>query len=140
MVVIKHNSLKSDILFKPIFIPCFSEPSFFRIQVFQGPGFSEFLPNEIQFSFRFSFSWRNWKKNYVKRSRLTLWLFSQVSPTRYSRASSCQLPWNFLLCNGHVDNKDPLFKKQLMYFKCLYCWLLLLYLFYSYSYLRCKTY
>ena len=51
MVFIKHNSLKLDIYFDPIFVPCFSGsrffrvPSFsgsrfFRVQVFLGPGFS----------------------------------------------------------------------------------------------------
>ena len=38
MVFIKHNSLKSDIFFNPIFIPGFSGSRFFRVQVFQGPG------------------------------------------------------------------------------------------------------
>ena len=41
MVLIKHNSLKPDIFFNPIFIPGFSGSRFFRIQIFQGPGFSE---------------------------------------------------------------------------------------------------
>ena len=41
MVLIKHNSLKSDIFFNPIFIPGFSGSRFFRIQNFQGPGLSE---------------------------------------------------------------------------------------------------
>ena len=40
MVFVKHNSLKSDIFFNPIFIPGFSGSRFFRVQVFQGPGFS----------------------------------------------------------------------------------------------------
>ena len=40
MVFVKHNSLKSDILFNPIFIPGFSGSRIFRVQVFQGPGFS----------------------------------------------------------------------------------------------------
>ena len=40
MVLIKHNYLKSDIFFNPIFIPGFSGSRFFRVQVFQGPGFS----------------------------------------------------------------------------------------------------
>ena len=40
MVLIKHNSLKSDIFFNAIFIPGFSGSMFFRVQVFQGPGFS----------------------------------------------------------------------------------------------------
>ena len=40
MVFIKHNSLKSDIFFNPLFISCFSGSSFFRVQVFQGTGFS----------------------------------------------------------------------------------------------------
>ena len=40
MVLIKHNSLKSDIFFNPIFIPGFSGSRFFRVQVFQSPGFS----------------------------------------------------------------------------------------------------
>ena len=41
MVFIKHNSLKSDIFFNSKFMPCFSGPMFFTVQVFQGPGFSE---------------------------------------------------------------------------------------------------
>ena len=40
MVFIKHNSLKSDLYFNPISIPCFSGSRFFRVQVFQDPGFS----------------------------------------------------------------------------------------------------
>ena len=39
MVFIKHNYLKSDIFFNPIFIPCFSGSMFFRVQVFLGYGF-----------------------------------------------------------------------------------------------------
>ena len=38
MFFIAHNSLKSDIFFNPIFIPCFSGFMLFRVQVFQGPG------------------------------------------------------------------------------------------------------
>ena len=37
---IKHNSLKSDLFFNPKFIPCLSGSRFFRVQIFQGPGFS----------------------------------------------------------------------------------------------------
>ena len=40
MVFVKHNSLKSDIFFNPIFFPGFSGSRFFRVQVFQGLGFS----------------------------------------------------------------------------------------------------
>ena len=40
MVFVKHNSLKSDIFFNPIFIPGFSGSRFFRAQFLQGPGFS----------------------------------------------------------------------------------------------------
>ena len=40
MVLIKHNPLKSDIFLNPIFIPGFSGSMFFRVQVFQGLGFS----------------------------------------------------------------------------------------------------
>ena len=39
MVFVKHNPLKSDIFFNPIFIPGFSGSRFFRVQVFQRPGF-----------------------------------------------------------------------------------------------------
>ena len=74
------------------------------------------MENELQLIFRLSFSWGNWRTKYLNRSRLTLWLFSQVCSTRYSRASSCQVPWGFPLCNGHTDTKNPLFRKQLMYF------------------------
>ena len=41
MVFVKHNFLKSDIFFNPIFIPDFSGSRFFSVQVFQGPGFLE---------------------------------------------------------------------------------------------------
>ena len=37
MVFVKHNSLKSDIYFNPIFIPGFSGSRFFRVWV-QDPG------------------------------------------------------------------------------------------------------
>ena len=40
MVFIKHNSLKSGIFFNPKLIPGFSGPRIFRVQVFQGLGFS----------------------------------------------------------------------------------------------------
>ena len=40
MVFVKHNSLKSDIFFNPIFIPDFSGSKFFRVQVSQGLDFS----------------------------------------------------------------------------------------------------
>ena len=49
MVFIKHNSLKSDIFFNVVIIPCFSGFMLFRVQsflgsrlfrVFLGPGFS----------------------------------------------------------------------------------------------------
>ena len=56
------------------------------------------------------------KENYFKRSRLTLWLFSQGWSTSYSRATSCQVPWDFPLWNGHEDTKNSLFRKQLTYF------------------------
>ena len=85
------------------------------------------MKTEIQFVFHFSFSWRKWKTNCLNRSRLILWLLLQVWSTRYSRASSCQVPWGFLLWNGHAGTKNPLFRKQLMYFN-VYCWLLLSYL------------
>ena len=50
MVFIKHNSLKSDIFFNPIFIPGFSGSRFFRVQVFQSPGFpgSSFFRVQVQ--------------------------------------------------------------------------------------------
>ena len=41
MIFINHNSLKSDIFFNPILIPCFPGSIFFRVQVFLGPGFSK---------------------------------------------------------------------------------------------------
>ena len=37
MIFVKHNSLKSDKFFNPIFIPGFSGSMFFKVQVFQGP-------------------------------------------------------------------------------------------------------
>ena len=49
--------------------------------------------------FRLNFSF-----NY--RLILTLWLFSQVWSTRYSKASLCQVPWDFSLYNRHADTKN----------------------------------
>ena len=72
--------------------------------------FHKKMENKIQFIFRFSFSWRNRKTNYLRRSRLTLWLLSQVWSTHNSRASSCQIPESFPLCNDHADTKDPLYR------------------------------
>ena len=40
MVFVKHNSLKSDIFFNPIFTPDFSGSKFFKVQVFLGLDFS----------------------------------------------------------------------------------------------------
>ena len=40
MVLIKHNSGKSDIFFNSIFIPDFSGSRIFGVQAFQCPGFS----------------------------------------------------------------------------------------------------
>ena len=66
--------------------------------------------------FVFHFSWRNWKTNYLNRSRLVLWSLSQVWSTRYSKASSCQVPWGFPKCSVHADTKNSLFRKQVMDF------------------------
>ena len=74
--------------------------------------FHKKMEYKIQFVFRFSFLWTN----YLNRSRLTLWIFSQVWSSRYSKASLCQIPWDFPLYNGHTDAKNLLFRKQLMYF------------------------
>ena len=70
------------------------------------------MENEIQFVFHFLFSWKNWKTNYLNRPRLVLWLLVQVWSTRYSRASSCRLPWGFLLCNGQADTENPLLENS----------------------------
>ena len=78
--------------------------------------FSSKMENEIQFVFRFPFSWRNWKTNNLNISKLTSWILSQIWFTRYPKGSSCQVPWDFPLYNGHADTKNPLFRKQLMYF------------------------
>ena len=42
---VKNNSLKSDIFFNPIYIPCFPGSIFFRVHVFHGsgPGFRSSL-------------------------------------------------------------------------------------------------
>ena len=48
MIFIKHNSLKSDKFFNPIFIPGFSGSMFFRVQVFQGPCFSGSMFFKVQ--------------------------------------------------------------------------------------------
>ena len=74
------------------------------------------MENEIQFDFCFSFSERYWKTNSLEVSRLTSWLFSQVWSTHYLRASSFKVHWGFSLYNDHADTKNPLFRKQLMYF------------------------
>ena len=38
MVFVKHNSLKSEIHFNPIFVPYFLGSKFLRVQVFEAPG------------------------------------------------------------------------------------------------------
>ena len=48
MIFLKHNSLQSDRFFNPIFIPCFSESMFFRVQFFQSPGFSGSILFRVQ--------------------------------------------------------------------------------------------
>ena len=40
MVLIKHNSLKSDIFLIQYLFQVFQGPGFFRVQVFQSPDFS----------------------------------------------------------------------------------------------------
>ena len=44
-ILLRHNSLKSDIFFNPTYIPCFPGSVFFRVQGFQGlgPGFRSSL-------------------------------------------------------------------------------------------------
>ena len=68
--------------------------------------FHKKMGNEIQFIFCFSFSWRNWKMNYLKKSRSALWLFSQVWRTRHLRAGSCQVHWYFPLKNCYADTRN----------------------------------
>ena len=58
----------------------------------------------------------NWKTNYLNKSWLPLRLISQVWSTDFLKASSRQVPWDFPLYNGHVGTKNPLFKKQMIYF------------------------
>ena len=48
MVFIRHNFLKLDIFFNPIFIPHFLGSRFFRVQVFQGPSFSRSIFFRVQ--------------------------------------------------------------------------------------------
>ena len=95
--------------------------------IFMFNGFLLWIFNAL---IRFSFSLKKWKtkngsffvfmkelKNeLLKQIKIWLWLLSQVWSTRYSRSSSCQVPWGFPLCNGHTDTKNRLFRKQLMYF------------------------
>ena len=70
--------------------------------------------------FRFSFSWWNWKTNYLKRSRLTSRLFSEVWSTHYSKASSRKSTEIFAVQWSRGQNS--LFRKQLMYFNvCISC-------------------
>ena len=38
VVLIEHNSVKSDIFFNPIFIPCFLGSKFFWVQIYPAPG------------------------------------------------------------------------------------------------------
>ena len=47
-------------------------------------------PNRVYFSF-FVFM-KEFENELLERSRLTLWLFSQVWCTCYSKASLCQVP------------------------------------------------
>ena len=82
--------------------------------------FSWQMETKYNLFFVFPFLWRNWKTNYLTRSRLTLRLFAQVWFTFYSKASLYQVPWDFPLCNCHADTKNSLFRKQLMYFNQLW--------------------
>ena len=106
---------KIKMKFKSIFQNLKNEKN--AIFIFAKINFSNYTFHiRIQFIFRFSFSRRNWKTNYLNKSRLILWLLWQVCSTSYPRASSCQVPWGFPLYNGHADTKNLLFRKQLMYF------------------------
>ena len=67
MVFVKHASLKLDIFFNQIFIPCFSGSRFFKVQVFQSAGFSgsRFLRVQVFFGPGFSGSRFFWVQVFL---------------------------------------------------------------------------
>ena len=93
MIILKHNSLKSDIFFNSIFIPCFLESRFFRVQVFWSSGYSvsrffrvlvwvRVQVLEVAFE---KWSWRNLVKDTINFSQL--FIFTNV--IRCSRLPLC---------------------------------------------------
>ena len=78
MVFVKHNSLTSDIFFNPIFIPGFSGSRFFRVQVFQSPGFSgsgsrvrvQVLEVAVLFTFVFTLFRSSHRRCFIKKAVL----------------------------------------------------------------------
>ena len=70
MIFLKHNSLKLDIFLNPIFIPCFSESKFFRIQVFQGPVYSGSMFFRVQVIQGLGFSGSRFFRVLISVSRL----------------------------------------------------------------------
>ena len=57
MVFIKHNSLKPDIFFNPIFMSCFSGSMFFSVHVFQDPCYSGSIFFKVQAFAESMFFW-----------------------------------------------------------------------------------
>ena len=98
-------SLKSDIFFNLIFISCFSEVMFFRVQVFQSPGFSGSSLFRIQVFQGPGYSWPRFFRVQVfqgpssgSRSRL------QNQPTNVPEKTS--FPANIYLFKVNNRNQE----------------------------------
>ena len=67
--------------------------------------FHKKMEKEIQYIFRFSFSWRNWKMKYLTRSRLTLWLLSRMVYTLFKR-KFVPSPLRFAVVQGSRGHQE----------------------------------
>ena len=91
----------------------------FILWIFNAPiRFYFYKENEKQNTVYFSFFifMKKLKKELLKKIKINFMVIFISMSTRYLRASSCRVPWDLPLCNDQADIKNPLFRKQLMYF------------------------
>ena len=53
------------------------------------------------------------KNELLKQIKINFMIISNAWSTRYSKASSCQVAWDFPLYSGHADTKNLLFRKHI---------------------------
>ena len=121
IVLLKHNSLKSDIFFNLIFISCFSWPRFFRVQVFQGPAYSGSRFFRVQVIHGRDFSGSRFFKVRVQglgpgfRISQQIYLKKAVSQQTFTCSKS-----TIGTRNGKVNKKDTKATSKTSFW-CLYC-------------------